>query len=124
MTAFTNYLEGKVLDEVFAGVAFAAPSSLHVKLHTATPGEDAASAAAGNTARVAVTFTAGANPIVSATAASWTNVSTTETYTHVSIWDAATGGNPLAHGPLASSVAVTAGDNFSIPAGSLTIALD
>jgi len=52
----------------------------------------------------------------------WTNVSTTETVTHWSLWDASTGGNNLWSGALASSAALTAGDTFQIT--SLTITLD
>lgn len=49
----------------------------------------------------------------------WTNVSNTETYTWISLWDASTGGNFLGRDDLSSSAAVTAGDTFRIPAGDL-----
>jgi hypothetical protein len=49
-------------------------------------------------------------------------VSTTETYTHWSLWDALTSGNALWSGALSSSASVTAGDTFQIT--SLTLTLD
>jgi hypothetical protein len=52
----------------------------------------------------------------------WTNVSTTETYSHFSLWDNSTAGNCLWTGALSSSAAVTAGDTFQITA--LTLSLD
>ena len=123
MTA-PNYLEAEILDHILGTGAFTMPTNSFVKLHTADPGEDATTAAAGNTTRAAVDFAAASSPggtAASSTAASWTAVSTTETYSHFSIWDASTAGNPLLTGALTASVSVTAGDNFSIPAGSLTV---
>lgn len=37
--SFSNYLEGKLLDEVFGGTAFSAPGTLWVGISTTTPGE-------------------------------------------------------------------------------------
>jgi hypothetical protein len=54
----------------------------------------------------------------------WTNVSTTETITHVSVWDASTAGNCLWVGALTASKALNAGDTFTIPSGSFTASLD
>lgn len=123
MTA-TNYLEAEILDHILGTSAFTMPTNTFVKLHTADPGEDATTAPAGNTTRAAVDFAAASSPggtAASSTAASWTAVSTTETYSHFSIWDASTAGNPLLTGALTASVSVTAGDNFSIPSGQLTV---
>jgi hypothetical protein len=60
--------------------------------------------------------------MVTSGTAEWTNVSTTETYTHWSLWDASSSGNCLWTGALSSSAAVTAGDTFQIT--SLTLSLD
>jgi hypothetical protein len=51
----------------------------------------------------------------------WTNVSTGETYSHISFWDASTAGTFLGSDDLAVSRTVAAGDNFTISAGSLTL---
>jgi hypothetical protein len=50
-------------------------------------------------------------------------VSTAETYSHVSFWDASTGGNFIASDNLVTPRTVAVGDPFTIPAGSLTVAL-
>ena len=48
----------------------------------------------------------------------------TVTVTAIAIWDAATNGNMLFHGPLVSNKNVQAGDAFAFPAGNLTVSLD
>lgn len=124
MSAASDYLENEVLDHVLAVGAYTAPSNLYVKLHIGAPGEAGTANAATETTRAAVTFNAASGGTsTNATGPSWTNVSTTETYTHFSIWDNSTAGNCLIVGALSASVAVTAGDNFSIPAGSLSVSL-
>jgi len=120
----TNYLEAKVADHVLGTTTYTKPTAVYVKLHTGDPGEDATANAAGETTRKVVTFGAASNPggvATSNSACDWTSVSTSETYSYFSIWDASTAGNPLVSGALTASVAVTAGDNFSIPSGSLTV---
>ena len=39
MAGFTDYLEDKVLEHVFGGNAFTAPSTLHVALYTSAPSD-------------------------------------------------------------------------------------
>jgi hypothetical protein len=96
---------------------------VYVKLHTGDPGEDGTSNAATETTREAVTWNSAASGSLQASATiEWTNVSTTETYTHFSLWDNASAGNCLWTGSLSSSAAVTAGDTFQITA--LTLSLD
>jgi hypothetical protein len=71
---------------------------------------------------VAVTFSAAASgAITNSAAVEWTAVSTTETYSHVSFWDASTAGTFLGSDQLAASKAVDAGDDFTIPAGDLDL---
>ena len=117
----SNYAENKLLDAV-AGVSFAASGS-YLKLHTGDPGEDGTSNAASNTSRQSIVFaSATSGSMATSSSATWTNVSTTETYTHWSLWDASTSGNCLWTGALSSSASVTAGDTFQIT--SLTLTLD
>jgi hypothetical protein len=52
-----------------------------------------------------------------------TNVAATETYTHVSLWSASSGGTFLGSDDLSSSAAVTAGDTFRIPTGDLDVTI-
>lgn len=119
--SITNYAENKLLDTL-RNVSFAV-AGVWIKLHTGDPGEDATSNAAANTTRQSVSFSAAASgSMASSATVTWTNVSNTETYSHFSLWDASTAGNPLWKGALSSSAAVTAGDTFQIT--SLTLTLD
>lgn len=113
-----------ILDALCRSVAWSEPAAFYVKLHTADPGASGATAAAGNTTRQAVTFSAAsAGAITNSAAVTWTSVSTTETYSHVSFWDASTAGNFIGSDALNASRAVTAGDTFEIPIGDLDLSL-
>lgn len=95
-----------------------------VKLHTGDPGAaGAGNAAAGSTTRVAVTQSAAASGAIaqSGTAPVWTNGGTSETLTHVSVWDASTGGNFLYSAALASSQAWVSGNTFTLSALGVSI---
>lgn len=119
--SISNYAENKLLDTL-RNVSFAVTGTW-LKLHTGDPGEDATANAATNATRQSVSFSAASGgSMASSGTVTWTNVSTTETYSHWSLWDASTAGNPLWKGALASSAAVTAGDTFQIT--SLTLTLD
>lgn len=123
--SFSNFLEDELLDHVFGGAAYTAPTNIYVKLHIGDPGEDGTANAAGETTRVEATFGAASAGVISNDAAvEWTDVSTTEEYTHGSVWDDPTAGNNLGSGAFGTSVSVTAGDNFTIPVGDLDISLD
>lgn len=117
----SNYAENALLDAL-RNVSFAVPAT-YIKLHLGDPGENGTSNAAAETTREAVSWNAAASgSIVSSATVEWTNVSTTEIYTHWSLWDAATGGNCLWTGALGASASMTAGDTFQIT--SLTLTLD
>jgi len=118
----SNYLELKFLD-MLGGTAFTAPASCYVKLHTGDPGEDGTANAATETTRKALSWNAASSGSKATSASvSWTSVAGTETYSHVSLWDASSAGNCLWSGALSSSVSVTAGDTFTL--SSLTVSLD
>ena len=119
--SISNYAENKLLDAI-SGTAFSVAAA-YLQLHTGDPGEDGTANAAGETTRKAVSFgAASGGSMVSSATVEWTNVSTSETYSHWSLWDASSAGNALWSGALASSAAVTAGDTFQIT--SLTLTLD
>ena len=123
--SYSDYLELELLDHITGVGAYTAPANIYVKLHLTDPGEAGTSGAAVETTRKAVTFTgpAAAGAIASDADVTWTNVSTTETYDYVSLWDNATAGNCLGSGQLAASKSVTAGDTFTISTGDLTFTL-
>jgi hypothetical protein len=115
----------KMIDAYVGRTTYTAQAAFYAKLHLGDPGAAGTSNPAAETTRQAVTFgTAAATGAISNTAAiEWTNVSTTETYTHVSFWTASTAGTFLGSDDLSSSAAVTAGDTFRIPVGDLDIAV-
>lgn len=121
----SNYLEDKIMDLVFNGVSYAGQSTVYVKLHTGDPGENCTANAATETTRKAVTFGASSGGVVTSdSAATWTGVAATETYSHISAWDASTAGNPLWYGAMTTPKAVTAGETFAFAIGELTVSLD
>jgi hypothetical protein len=119
----SNYLEDELLDTLDGSGSAYSASATYLKLHTGDPGEDGTGNAATETTREAVTFNASSGGSKTSTATvEWTLVSTTETYSHWSMWDASTGGNCLWYGALSANASVTAGDTFEIT--SLTLTLD
>ena len=103
MAGFSDYLEDKVLDHVFGGTAYTAPSTLYVGLYTSGTSPTQATNGA------AVEF-------VTATG-SWGTV------THCGVFDAVSSGNLLGWAALTASKAVASGDVFRFDAGDLDITL-
>ena len=125
--SISNYLETKVMDAVFNNVAPTGipVSTRFVQLHTADPTDTGTVAVAQNNTRKSLTGAGTSNGVFTSTNdLIWNPTGFAETYTHISIWDAVTAGNPLWTGALASSVTVAASDTFTISAGSLTVTLD
>ena len=121
--ALTVAIRNSILDAYARNVSFA-NAAVFVKLHTADPGAAGTTAPAGETTRQSATFgTAAASGSVANTAAvTWTAVSTAETYSWLSFWTAATAGTYTGSVALTASKTVAAGDTFTIPIGSLTLA--
>lgn len=123
--SIANFLEDTLLNLVFNATSYSGQSTVYVKLHTGDPGEDCTSNAATETTRKAVTFGASSTGTISNDAdITWTNVSTGETYSHISIWDNLTTGNPLWYGQLTANKTVNAGDTFTIATGDLDVSLN
>ena len=121
--SISNYAELKILEHTTGKTAWTMPTNVYIKLHLGDPGEAATSnAAVEATRKVSAWATAASGAIATSSTIEWTNVSTTETYTHWSLWDASTAGNALWTGALSASAAVTAGDTFQIT--TLTLSLD
>lgn len=136
--SFTNYLEDKVLEHVFGGSAYTAPSTLYVGLFTSAGSDSAAGTELSGSgyARQSAAFTvSGTSPT---TAASSANVEFPEataswgTVTHAGIFDASSGGNMLAHAQLTDPADFTTalpktvgtGDILRISSGNLKVTLD
>ena len=136
MSAFSNYLEDKILAWAFEGTAWttAAPTTVYISLHTADPADTGANeVSGGNYARIGVTTGTGWNTTTAGTASS-TNaadivfpasgtVNWSATVTHVGIWDAVTAGNLLFNGAISPSKTVSSGDVFKFLNGQLTISV-
>lgn len=111
------------LDAIYRNTSYTGPATLFVQLHVGAPGAAGTSNVAGNTTRKAITFGAASGGVSTSTSdENWTNVSTTETYTHFSIWDASSAGNFIGSGTLTANP-VTAGDTFDLAIGAVTVAL-
>lgn len=113
-----------VLGLLLNGTAFAGYSTPYVQLHTGAPGSAGSANVAGNATRQAAgAFATPAGGSTSNSAAvNWTSVSTSETYTHCSLWSAGSGGTFICSGSI-SAGSITAGQNFQIPAGGLSVSL-
>lgn len=120
-TGLSASLANSILNHFRGSTPWVQPTGLFVKLHTADPGAAGTTAAAGNTTRQQGTFGApSGGSITNTSAIAWTNVSTQETYSHISVWDAATGGTFLWSGALAVPRPVTVGADFQIKIGEIT----
>lgn len=122
--ALSKYLTKEAL-KVFKNEAPAKAEKTYVKLHKGAPTDDGTAEAAGETTRKEATWGAvtEGNPsyIELGNTPEWTAVSTSETYTHVSVWDNSTAGNCLGSGALEASKAVSSGDTFKLTALKISI---
>lgn len=114
-------LANKWLD-MLAASAFTAPPAFYVQLHIGDPGAAGTSNTSAVTTREAVSWSAasGGSKSESGAPTSW-SMTTTETISHISCWDASTSGNFLLSAALSSSRAVVNGDSVSLT--TLTVAL-
>lgn len=121
----SNFLETSLMDAVFNSAAYDNTTGVWVKLYIGDPGENGTNNAAGETTRKQATNAASSGGVFTSTNdLTWVAVSTTETYSHVALWDDVAAGNCLWTGALTVPKAVTAGDTFTIPTGSLVVSLD
>jgi hypothetical protein len=119
----TLYQANLYLNHLRNGTTMTKPAAIYVKLHTGDPGASGTANAATETTRQqlvsASTITTGS--LANTAAIQWLNVSTSETYTHFSIWDASTAGNCWQTGNIDPDVAVVSGNTFTIAIGGITI---
>lgn len=141
MSAMSDFLENKLIDQLFRGQAAPTTSTLYVGLLTAAPSDSGGGTeVSGNSyARVAVTSSlanwAGTQSAGSTTASSGTGGQTSNnsaitfptpsgtwgTVTHFGIYDATSGGNLLFWGALTISKTINQSDTVTFPAASLSI---
>jgi hypothetical protein len=126
--SFTNFLETEILDHVFAGAAYTAPSTKYLALFTAIADGEAGSVTelSGNAyARQTVAFTTSGNTTSNNAAVEFpTATGNWGTVTHVGVYDASTSGNLMAYATLSASKTIETGDVFRVPSGDLDITLN
>jgi len=141
MSAMSDFLENRLIDQLFRGQTAPTTTTLHVGLLTAAPSDSGGGTevSGGSYARVAVssslanwagTQSAGSTVASSGSggqtsnngaitfptpSAGWGNV------THFGIYDAATGGNLLFWGALTIAKTINQADTVTFPAASLSI---
>lgn len=122
----TTNVANKWLDAIRDnGSTFTVVADTFVKLHTGDPGSAGASnAAVGDATRKAVAQSAASAGAIAITGTNpvWTNGGTSETITHVSVWDASSGGNFLYSVQLSASQAWVSGNTFTLTALSVSVA--
>jgi hypothetical protein len=132
--SFANFLENKLLDNVWGASAYSAPATLYVGLSTTTPNDDGSNftepvgasygraSSTNNLTEWPAAFGGSkthANNITFATATgSW------GTITHAAFFDASSGGNMLGYFALTSSITINNGDTAEFVNGAITITLD
>jgi len=129
MAGFSDYLEDKVLDHVFGGTAYTAPTTLYVALYTVAPTDTGGGTevSGGAYARQTAAFTvSGTNPTTASNSAAIEYPTATADYgtvVAVGVFDASSGGNLLAYANLDTSKVVSTGDVFRFNTGDLDITL-
>lgn len=141
MSAMSDYLENKLVDQIFRAQAFAFPATLFVGLLTAAPSDSGGGTevTGGSYARASVTAslanfagTQGAGTTVASTGTGGqtsnnatisfaTPTASWGTVTHFGIYDAASAGNLLFWGALTISKTINQGDTVTFPAASLSV---
>lgn len=125
--SFSNYLETKVLEHVFGGTAYTAPTTKYLALYTVAPGEagGGTEVSGGSYARQACAFTVSGNLATNTAAVEWPTASASwGTVVAVGVLDAVSAGNLMTYANLTNSKTIASGDVFRIPAGDLDITLD
>ena len=129
MAGFSDYLEDKVLDHVFGGTAYTAPTTLYVALYTVAPTDTGGGTevSGGGYVRKTAAFTvSGTSPTTASNSAAVEYPTATANYgtvVAVGIFDALSGGNLLAYANLDTSKVVSTGDVFRFNTGDLDITL-
>ncbi len=131
MGSFADYWENEILDHLFGKGSYT-PPTIYVGLSTADPADDTTGLAepSGNSYARAVTGGADWNIASGGTLDNANDITFPEssgnwgTITHFALFDAASGGNMLAHGSLSVSKSISSGDTAKFAAGDLDVSLD
>lgn len=130
--SFSDYIENELLDHVLMQGDYTSPTNVYIALSTADPTDDASGLAepSGNGYARVSTAAADWDSASGGSASNANEISFPEaignwgTITHFALFDAASGGNMLAHGSLSASWDVVNRTTVRFPAGDLTVTLD
>lgn len=130
--SFSDYLELKLLDHVFSGTAYTAPTTLYVGLYTSAPTDagGGTEVSGNNYSRVSCTpsttfGSASSGAITTIAAVTFPQASGSwSTVVAFGIFDQATSGNLIAWGDLTVAKLIQTGDTASFAAGDIDITLD
>jgi hypothetical protein len=93
--------------------AFTAPAATYIKLHTGDPGAAGTANASAVTTRQSATFSAASAGAIALSNSPAFTMTTTETISHISVWDASTAGNLLWTATLTTSKSVVNTDTLT-----------
>lgn len=120
----STYLANGLINYIYRGQAFTAPSTYWIALHSANPtaaGLLATELTGGSYARLEASFTApSSGASTNEDELFFDGLPSAAAVGYISVWDSSSAGNMLSYDDF-TSVAVNAGDAVRIPAGSLTI---
>lgn len=104
------------------GTAFTAPTGLYVKLHSGDPGSAGTANASAVATRSQLTLAAASGGAVALTGTqpSW-SMTSSETISYISIWDASSSGNFLWSAQLAVAKTVANGDTLTLTTCGLSL---
>lgn len=127
MAAFSNYLEDQITGWINGSSFASAPANTYVQMYTGDP-TDAGTGGTAQYSRATVAAggwtrgTGGAGTLSNTAQVLITSSAATgSTIDYVGVWDAATGGNLLFRGALATSLTVNTGDEVRFNAGGLQL---
>lgn len=127
MAAMSDYLENAILNATLRGQAWTPPATVYLALYTSDPTDTktGTEVTGGAYARQTIAFNAPLNGAASSTADVLYPIATAGwgTVTHIGIFDAATGGNLLYHGPLTNTKTIATDDQLKLAAGDITVSL-
>lgn len=131
MSAFSNYLEDKIVDHTLRNVAYTPATTLYLALFTSSASTAQLEAGTltnevtgGSYVRQVITFNASSGGSTSNVLQITFSNLPAMTLGYVAIVDASTAGNILYYVQISSPVSIAAGDGYQINAGGFTVQLD
>lgn len=124
-TGLASAILEDILDALCDSVTWSEPAAVYIQLHVGDPGAAGTANVATETTRPQASFGAASTAAGTTTSATdadldWTSVAGSEDYTYFTAWTAAAAGSFLFSGTVTAN-AVTAGDDFTIGSGDLTV---